>query len=256
MQGLTFLILIGLMTLNFGCSNNSDQKKLGEAQACLDKVPQSDPTSAASCYSYISSVNSPQADSLRCAIGFLTGGVTTSKLVDAVKQISDGGSSEEVFISILVFNGIDPDNTTANATGTQALANVNRTAAYCNASGVKGLMYLGNFAVAGTALVKSFMNASGDSFWRDPKTTDFQAQIAGGLSDCADGTKVCDPTDVGNAILVLGDSYCATKKDDQQCQQVQEAINNGGGSPENIGTAFYQQLFCSKDENKNNPPCN
>ncbi|MCB0357876.1 MAG: hypothetical protein KDD40_12755 [Bdellovibrionales bacterium] len=242
------IICMCLLFLNLSCSNNEEQKKLGEAQACLDKVPQTPVTAtvaaANKCYSYISSVSGPQADSLRCSIGFLAAGITTTKLVQAVKKINENDSAaEEAFISTLVFNGFDPDNTATAANGEQALINVKQAASYCNASGVKGLMYLGNFAVAGTALVKSIKGAGADVFWEDPNYDSIQGQIAGAITNCANKTTDCDPEDVGAAIIALSESYCSSgKEDDDQCQQVQAAIAAGNGDPAAVGTAFYEQL--------------
>ena len=247
------LFIFSLISLNLSCSGNEEQKKLGEAQACLDRIPQSDPSSAINCYSYISSVSSPQADSLRCSIAFLVGGITTTKLINAIKQIDDGNNAEEVFMSLLVFNGINPNNTLEPATGEQSRDNVNLAKNYCNASGVKGFMYLANFAVAGTALVRSFKANADDTFWRNPEFT--TGEVEAGLEDCVNGTTTCDPADVGAAILVLGESYCIGKQDDKQCQQVEAAITAGAGDPNAIGDAFYKELYCSKDENKSKPEC-
>ncbi|MCB0391085.1 MAG: hypothetical protein KDD58_07335 [Bdellovibrionales bacterium] len=257
MQVWILAVLSSLLLLITSCAGNEEQKKLGEAQACLDKVPQSPVTTTVSeaikCKSYISDVDSPQADALRCSIYFLAGGITTNKLVQAVKAINDGQNSEAAFISLLVFNGITHSDVSASASGSTATNNVLLAANHCNASGVKGLQYLGNFAQAGTALVNSYKSAAGDSFWRDPVYNESEMQA--GLAACATGTQTCDAESVGTAIIALSDSYCLDKEDDEQCQQIEAALASGATAKE-IGNAYYDQLYCSDDAHKSETVCN
>jgi hypothetical protein len=241
---LIFFIFMALTTLS---CEDSEQKKLGEAQACLDRVPQNSPSSAIKCYSYIQDVDTPTANALRCSIGFLAAGISTTKIVDAVKRIGSGTNSEEVFISLLVFNGIDPADTDADATGVQAIENVTNTVSHCNDSGVKGLMYLGNFAVAGTALIQAIKPDPDTAFWSNPVFVDVDNEVETAVNNCATTPENCNPAAVGSAILTLGESYCKGKSDDAQCAQVQAAIAAGGGDASAIGAAFFEEL------NKDNP---
>ncbi len=232
-----------IFLFNSGCSSDNDQKKLGEAQACLDQVPTDDPTSANDCFAFISSVDSPQADAIRCSIGFLGGGINTPKIIDAVKRIDSGSNSEEVFISLLVFNGINASDEDADATGVQAIINVVQTAQYCNDSGVKGLQYLGNFAVAGTALIKAIKADPDTAFWSSPSFVNVDAEVSNAVNGCAADPSDCSADSVGAAIVALSDSYCATKDaDDTQCAQVNAAIAAGGGDTSAIGAAFFDEL--------------
>lgn len=226
------------------CSEDTEQKKLGEAQACLDRIPQNNPISAQTCMSYISGLDSKKADAIRCSIGFLAGGITTTRLVQAVKQIDEGQDAEATFVSLLLFNGINPNDTSATATHTQAMTNVTTTVNYCNRSEVKGLMYLGNFAVVGTALIAAVLTGSNDAFWRDPQPTDIQSEVDGAVTACTTTPENCNPETVGAAIIALGDSYCKSgdAANDSQCLKVKEAIAAGGGDPAAIGAEFFRQL--------------
>ncbi len=227
-----------------GCGENTDQKKLGEAQACLDRIPQSDPTSAQSCMNYIASVKSPQADALRCSIGFLAGGITTNRLIEAVKKIDDGDNAEQVFISLLVFNGVNLNDSAEPASSVTAIENVNRTTSYCNKSGVKGLMYLSNFAVVGTALMSAIKTDPNVAFWESPTFIDPETEAADAVNTCSSTPENCSPAAVGAAIIALSDSYCKAGQaaDDKQCQQVKAAIAAGGGDPEAVAAAFFAEL--------------
>lgn len=239
---LSFILLLSLNIIS--CSEDTEQKKLGEAQACLDRIPQDNPISAQTCMSYVAGLDSKKADAIRCSIGFLAGGITTTRLVQAVKQINEGQDSEATFVSLLLFNGINPNDVSANATHTQALTNVTNTVNYCNRSEVKGLMYLGNFAVVGTALIAAVLTGSNDAFWRNPQPTDIQSEVDGAVAACTTTPENCNPETVGAAIIALGDSYCKSgdAAGDAQCLKVKEAIAAGGGDPAAIGAEFFRQL--------------
>src|SRR5690606_13268518 len=70
---------------------------------------------------------------------FLAGGLTTSKIVDAYKELEDseGDNKESIFISYLA---LSPLNLATEA------------ATYCRATGVEGFIYLADLAVVGSVL--------------------------------------------------------------------------------------------------------
>ena len=237
MKTWALLVLMTTSLFYVNCSNN-EQKKLGEAQACLDKA--GDNSSAASaCLTYLEGLSSTKVDAMKCSIKFVAGGITTTRLINAIKQINDGQNKQDVFISILVFNGKPA------ATGAQAITNVNDAAADCNASQVEGLQYLANFAVAGTVLIKAFNDAGGTVDWNDPSgnvTNISSADLTTAVSNCASGTN-CDTTTVGSAIISLSDSYCnGANATSSQCQQVNAALAAGGSDPAAVGQEFFNQI--------------
>jgi hypothetical protein len=99
------LVLIFLASIFFfGCSNNKDMEKVGNAQQCLDK---SSSDTASGCLTEIEGLTSKEAYLVKCAGGFIAEGFNDpTRLVSALqnaKSNNGGGSSATTVFSVLAF---------------------------------------------------------------------------------------------------------------------------------------------------------
>ena len=233
------LCALGLLSvLALPACVDEEQEKLAEAQACLDRINEAQFSTANNCMVYLAGLDSPQANALKCSISFVGGGITTSRLISAYKQINNGANKESVFIGALVFSG---------ASAAAALNNVKSASNYCNASGVKGLMFLANFSVMGTTLMAEYVAAGGTVDWNNPGSggglTINEATLTTAVNNCAAGTGSCDYAAVGNAVTILSQSYCTgSNKDQEICKDVNNAIIAAGGDPVALAQKFFSQL--------------
>lgn len=213
-------LIVGVLCLVCASCENDESDKLAQAQNCLDNVPSSNPTAANSCMSYVSGLDSEQANIIKCSIKFLAGGLTTDKISDAYKQLNDDSvtDKEAFYISMLA---LSPASLASEA------------ADYCERSGVKGLIYLANLSVVGSVLMEE-IGVTGI-----PDATDVQ----NALTACQSAPGTCDDTAIGTAVLVVADSYCAGSSADAGiCSQINEAVLAAGTDPAAIAQQIYALL--------------
>lgn len=150
-----FVLPLALSALLMACEGaQSDKDKIAEAQFCLDDA--TDASSADACLSKISSLDSPEANTLRCAGGFIAAGITSpSNLSSALNAISDGNGTTAL-LSALSFPN------------TQL---VNETVESCNKSGQTGLRLIGAMAKSATTIA-SLANLASCSDPSDLSTCD------------------------------------------------------------------------------------
>ena len=214
------ILIVGLLCLVCTSCENEDMDKIAQAQDCLDNVPSSNPASASSCMSYVDGLESQQANIIKCSIKFLSGGLTTTKISDAYKQLNDNSvtDKEAFYISMLA---LSPATLATEA------------ATYCERSGVKGLIYLANLSVVGSMM----MDAIGVT--GVPDATDVQ----NALTTCASAPNTCNDTAIGSAVIVVAESYCAgTSADSGVCSQINAAIAAAGTDPAAIAQQIYALL--------------
>ncbi len=211
----SLLIVIGLGTS--GCENK-DVDDLARAQDCLNKVPNDDHGQAANCRQFVSGKSSQQAMILRCSIEFMAGGLTTPKILNAF-EAQDGAEAkkEATLMTVLALDD---------------LAIARAAVSYCNQSGVSGLMYLANLSMIGTSLKNSGIPLS---------ETPTEAEIEAAIEACKTGDSACQPEDIGQAAIVLSESYCQGKDDDKICQDINQAVADGASADE-IGEALLELL--------------
>lgn len=91
----TKVILATLVALTFnGCAKESELDTIKDAQMCLNKATTA---TAQSCVSKISSINTDQANQLKCAAYFIQEGYgTPTKLIEAIENANTGGSTSSV----------------------------------------------------------------------------------------------------------------------------------------------------------------
>lgn len=121
-----------------GCGAQSEKDLLAEAQFCLDSSTEG---TAMSCISKISSLQSEEANALKCSAGFIDAGVVSpqnlSQAITAISNDSSGGSM--VMLASLSFGS-----------GKETLAESTNTS--CAKSGSSGFALLGSMAKAATTL--------------------------------------------------------------------------------------------------------
>lgn len=213
-------LVVGLLCLVCASCENEDMDKLAQAQNCLDNVPSSNPSAASSCMSYVNDLDSEQANIIKCSIKFLAGGLSTSKISDAYKQLNNDSvtDKEAFYISMLA---LSPASLATEA------------ATYCERSGVKGLIYLANLSVVGSMM----MDAIGVT--GVPDATDVQ----NALTTCASAPGTCNDTAIGSAVIVVAESYCAgSTADSGVCAEVNAAIAAAGTDPAAIAQQIYALL--------------
>ena len=210
-------LVVGLSSTLVGCEDD-ETNAIAKAQECLDNArgPNAD-TLAAACRGLISDKSSQQAMILRCSIEFVAGGLTTSKVADALKGGEDQSEADKE----------------ANLIGLLALgstATADAAVTLCNQTGIDGLMYLANLSLIGTYMLAAGGSAS------DPDTF---------LTNCYNGGAggVCNDTTIGIAVMTLGDSACDSEDaDDEVCDKVNQAIAAGGGNPDAVAQNLYNLL--------------
>lgn len=102
-----FFIALSLLMLT-ACGQVTDKDKLAEAQRCMDEI--SDPKLAGSCLSHIEGMTSSHSYTLRCAIGFMVHGVSTTSNLTSIIEAAEGTMSAS---EMLVLMDLKTPNTTA-----------------------------------------------------------------------------------------------------------------------------------------------
>lgn len=180
----TLFLCLGLATTLTACEMESEKDMLADAQFCLDEA--TDASSAQACMSKISGLNSAQANTLRCATGFISAGITQpAKLSEALNALSENGSTATV-LSVLSFDDL---------TGAYG---ANKTFEYCNASNSAGLSLLG--AMSKSASVIGNLTSGSGSL-----ETQFQTAINDILTDLANaGDPTAQAAAIANAAAIGG----------------------------------------------------
>ncbi len=214
------LLIVTVVSCNKNEQNQEDQ--VAQAQSCLDKVPDSDPSQANNCLPPISNLTSQQAYILKCSITLIAGGLTTSKVVAAYQAFEDASSNKA---AILI--------------GAFALSSgvAEQAAPFCNLSGQDGLIYIAQLSVAGsvlTSVIPGYDPASG--------AIPTQTQIQSAISTCTSGG--CDDSQLGSAVITVGQTYCnVSGANPTVCGPINQAIASAGTSnPAGVAQALYPLL--------------
>ncbi|MGE0762737.1 MAG: hypothetical protein AB7N80_05615 [Bdellovibrionales bacterium] len=233
------LLSVGIVVLAAGTLSGCEEEEsndLAKAQACLDKISSTNYSDAEACLSHVAKYDSQQANILKCSIKMVAGGLTTDKVSEAYKKLSAAtGTNEAAFISVLAM---------ADNKAEEALP-------YCVKTGLKGLIYLANLAVMGTALANTLPAGGYDP--NDPSTLPTQQEIDDMINNCQPGSTptpggtACGNTEytaIGNAAVTLGASYCAgSNATSEVCTKMNTAITNGGSD----AALIAKELMCLLD---------
>lgn len=211
------ILALGMGSLLMGCeSPQSEKDMIAEAQFCLDEA--TDGTSADACLTKISGLDSAQANTLRCAGGFITAQITSPRnLSTALNAISDGQGASALLTSLSF-----PNVSLANNTFTS-----------CNKSSQTGLKLIGAMAKSATVLAEAAKSMGLSSC--SVITECSPAELEAGLQNLIDDVGT-DPTAdetvlaVVTSIQTVYTSTCtgsATANGDI-CGQINDAISTSG----------------------------
>lgn len=211
---------------------DEDSKSIFEAQNCLDEVNENLGTAeliaaANACEAKLGSLDSAQANIIKCSTRFLAGGVTSSRIASAFSNNEDGGAAnQEKLITVLSFT---------NYPSAEANSKVSEALIACEKSEQKGLIFIAGLSKIGTIVLVATGNAACMGFG----TCDLDA-ISNPLGGC--GGSTCNPAEVGNTAILLSDNYCTEdKEDDPFCQDVSAAVASGS-DPAVIGAALIASM--------------
>jgi hypothetical protein len=208
---------------------------LAKAQECLDQVQEADPTTADNCLQYVAKYDSQQANILKCSIYMTSGGLMENKVVQAIEALDDAAvqNKEAAYMSILSL-----DKPSIPAGYTKAVEGN----AFCQASGVPGLQYIGGLVVAGSYMANT-MNTLGITL--DINNPD--AAVQNLINQCTSATPpaACssDAATLGETVSTLADSYCGSSSaDNDVCNDINAAVTAAGADSADIGRAIFCYL--------------
>jgi hypothetical protein len=239
---LAALAAVGLSLMAVTGCEDEESNDLAKAQECMDKISSSNWATADICMAFVAKYDSQQSNILKCAIKFLDNGLTTDKVVAAYQALSQNADSNDaVFMTALAMD---------NASDAE------EARIYCNKSQLKGLIYLANLAVAGTALadVGEALGLFGGGGQYDPADPSSIGNLTSGdveavIDDCKPGGAAasCTSTEleaIGSAVESISTTYCVgSNADSEICQSVSAAIAGAGGDPEQVAN----HLLCLLD---------
>jgi hypothetical protein len=231
-----FLLFLGTLVL-MGCESE-ESDKIHQAQACLDAVPDDQYTTASKCANHLNGINTKQAWILRCSIDFLSGGLTTTRIMNAYKELDGqrGEDKEAYFMATL------------SLASTSAADSAFET---CEKSGVNSLKYIASLSRAGThlsAAVPGLLDAI-SSAGSDYQVDEIEMDTA--LTNCKNKDPSCDKAAIGESVKGLTDSYCAGDNADAEvCGDIEKAVKASDGSSSSIGDL----MICLLDKPLQ-PPC-
>ncbi|MGE5086305.1 MAG: hypothetical protein ACM3MG_08415, partial [Bacillota bacterium] len=213
-KNLTALILsLGMVATLTACEEQSEKDMISEAQFCLDKASNS--TSVNSCLSGIASLNSAQANALRCAGGFISAGVTSAdNLSSAITSIQNNGNSVTL-LTALSFGDVSLANNTAN---------------YCALSDQADLALFGAMARSATTLANAASQLGSCSNISSCDTTQMSTAINSLITDLQSQTPSQNAKDTAEAIAssvqTVYSSTCGTSSSSNQdiCGPINTAL--------------------------------
>ena len=215
----------------FSCEDD-DKAKIASAQKCLDDLDETSgslASEALACENKVSGLTSAESYSIRCAAKSLQGGITTTSIAEAYKNIDDGSATAEAaFIVELRIEG-SVNGVSASDFSAQLFED-------CEASGVTGYIYLAGLINLGTTLFSACDSSCSGSD---------AAQLAENLiNQCQGGDcTTADLTTIGNTVSVVSEQYCTGgNADSEVCSELTSAIDQAGGDPVAIANALLANL--------------
>jgi hypothetical protein len=213
--------LCGFLTavlFTYSCSKDSEESLVVEAQACLNRVPHSNPSAALECLAKIEGLDTPEANQLKCSGIFILKGFTDpNRLTQIAKQLKDAGGHGSTAtlgaIGLLAFAGPD-----SKAQAEKALKT-------CEKSGSKGMTLLASMSNLAT-----IMNESGiGNIVSNCSNTINPQECADAVSDvlCDQDASNLD-TEMGAVAVATYNNVCRfNPQGNPMCQVYAQATVNG-----------------------------
>jgi hypothetical protein len=234
------VLALGLILSTAVSCKKTEADDLADAQACLDKVPESDPAQADLCMAKINEYTSQQAMILKCAITLASGGLMENKILKAYNALKDDTQTNKnaAFMAALTLDV--PDINTGYDKAVKADG-------YCQQTGISSYKYLSGVVLAGTFMSKiaGSIDITNPSAAQTAVTNLINQCVTAPTSTCTDNLPA-----LGGAVTNLAGSYCVGSNADQNvCGQINSAVNAAGSDPTNVGKA----LLCYMNNKTFNP---
>ncbi|GEM_PF-4314183 len=209
------LLLTALVVSSLGflvnCSETTENADVFAAQKCLNDLTAAEESNTAllqACADKLGSASSSEAQTLRCSIALMQGGLTTNQIIESFKAEDDTANGQGGLILSLSYNG-----TVDQAVEAQEL---------CDASGNQGLIGIAGFMVMGTAICGGVCPSNPNA-----------STITSLLNSCASSCSAAQETAIANAAVSVADDYCGEEGDSESCQEINGVIDantNADGS--------------------------
>lgn len=235
-------VLLTLLALSFiiGCAKETDEDRVGNTQFCLDDIPISGlsvterSSKINACLGKMESVNTKQANLIRCAAGFMIEGFADpANLIDIAEQIDNSNNQDptKALMNVLVFKSQGASTTTATA---EDKAFAQNTFNYCNAAESSGYLLMASIANMATVIAASIgsidISAGIDNLINNPGAlADASAEVIGATATAAYQTSCVNNSNPNPEI----------------CSQLGTAINSNGGNMTAIGTSLLAAWHAS-----------
>lgn len=242
------LIIILLATLFFiSCEEKlSDLDKVTDAQDCLDQYTVTGSGNLDTCLQKVDGLETSAAFNIRCSVGYIREGKTTSVLINAFSELETvTQNSVEDFLGIISFKNAGTGSAPVVLTNYN---NANETNNNCARSLAKGATILSTY----TFITNTLYKYSCDNVPTIGASCGMtSADIASGLAAIAAGglnpwTTNIPTATIGAAVIQAKTVSCSTgAANETLCDFIDRAITNAGGasSATAVGTAFVNVLI-------------
>ncbi|QDK38930.1 hypothetical protein [Bdellovibrio sp. NC01] len=207
-------LMMGLTAVLAGCEQETEKDQIAEAQYCLDGA--TDASSANSCVAKIASIQTPQANALRCSAGFIGAGVTkTENLAKALTAIKDSNNGSSNVTTMLSFLNLG--------------SNMESTFTACVNSNSKGMALVAAMAKSATTLVGLIPGFDIDS-GQLPDMNDLKGALDDLVADASSGTPsastVASLEAIGTAIETVYGSTCTNNSGSEICKSIDKGLES------------------------------
>ena len=242
-----FVIICSLLFVMTSCSKKTDALDLViEAQECLDKFSQEGGDINA-CEQKVEGIETPAAYSIRCSIGYLREGLTTSALIAAFSNLeTPTDASVRAFLNLISFNEAGTGNTTLVRANTDAASNSFRV---CSNSEAKGATIVAAYSYITNLLYQyscdNDMVMVPDGSCAMDTNTDLLFALGSIEADALNTWLTNDPTtQIGNIVIAAHEVSCESgEANESLCDFFNRAIDVGGSNANLVGEAFIDALI-------------
>lgn len=239
-----FLIVCSLFFVATSCSKKTDDLDLViEAQECLDKYTQEGGDINA-CEQKVEGIETPAAYSIRCSIGYLREGLTTSALIAAFANLETATASNvRAFLDLISFDNAGSGTVPVRA-NTDAASN---SFDVCSDSQAKGATIVAAYSYITNLFYQYACDNDGVGVPAGSCNADDNA-LAGALAAIRLGVPVWptnDPTtQIGNIVIAAHKVSCESgEANESLCDFFNRAIAVGGSNANAVGEAFIDALI-------------
>jgi hypothetical protein len=240
-----FLIVCSLVFVTTSCSKKADDLDLViEAQECLDKYSQ-EGGDINVCAKKVEGIETPAAYGIRCSIGYIREGLTTSALIAAFAELeTTDAQNVRDFLNLISFDEAGTGNTTlvrANTDAARASFDV------CSDSQAKGATIIAAYSYITNLLYQYSCDNDGVGTPADSCNA-ADDDLAGALAAIRLGVPVWptnDPTtQIGSIVIAAQQVSCQSGEANKSlCDFFNRAIDVGGSNANAVGEAFIDVLL-------------